>query len=105
QFRFEISTAVPTKIDIEYDGGQSFPSEIVIPVSPSPQLIGYEFNVIRQPDKLTIETPAGVFIDTGYVGRESYQSDLNSALASMGLPPETISPGDVVINNEHFAIG
>lgn len=105
QFRFEVASYSTGKIDIEYEGGQSFPSEILIPVAPIPQVISYELNVVRQPDKLNIESSSGIFIDTGYIGDTSYQSDLNQELLSRGLPPEPITPGDPIIDNNHYSIG
>lgn len=54
----------------------------------------FSFNAGPYPDKFVVRYKGVEVINTGYVGSPSYQSALDSALASLGHPPETIVDSD-----------
>lgn len=76
---------------IQYQGGQTFPTEfsMLIPAISGTQNI--QFNSFAIPDKLEILLNGVSVLDTGYVGSTAYQTELDSALTALGEPTETIT--------------
>ena len=93
QFRFEVSNGVFIVDEFDYEGGDSFPSTIILNTSIASEQHTYDLYVGSIPDKLTSRVGETPIADTGYVGLMNYQSQLNSALAARGLPPEPITNG------------
>lgn len=73
-----------------FNGGQSFPSETTITLGSGTGEVVLSFNAFGVPDKFIVEFDGVEVINTGYRGNTSEQAALNSALGSLGLPPETI---------------
>lgn len=82
-----------------YSGGESFPTEVDIILGDDLGTVSLHADPFSIPDKFIVEYPKGsgiIVINTGYIGDSSYQSALDAALASRGLPPETIAgPGPI----------
>lgn len=73
-----------------YSGGEDFPTRYKINLTQS-GVVDFNWQVGGIPDKFIIVQNDVVLVDTGYVGLTSYQSELDSELASRGLPSETIT--------------
>lgn len=81
-------------IDESYDGGQSFPTTIIINCPSNLGLVELDLTAGSIPDKLHVLMDGSLVFDTGYVGSAEYfQSSLDANLASRGMPPETIGTG------------
>lgn len=93
QFRFEVSNGAGDEVDFQFDGGSAYPANISIPTPFAGALVVVDMYAGAAPDKMTITSGVAGEVDTGYVGAASFQSQLNNALASMGLPPEPINQG------------
>lgn len=78
-----------------YSGGQSFPSRYSVNLGPTTGTVTLSYDTVNIPDKIIIYYNGAKVVDTGYRGASSYQSQLNDALASRGLPPETIAGGAI----------
>lgn len=107
QIKAELSYGTSSEvIEEEYDGGQSFPAEFIIPVSSGPGIVDFDFWVGSAPDKLEILINDVVVYDTGYVGNASlFQTQLDDNLDGRGLPPEPIGPGNYQIDPDPSVSG
>jgi len=81
---------VPCGAGSQYSGGEAFPQTDVVDLGTATGLVTLDFSALRVPDKFIVEFDGVEVINTGYRGDASHQTDLNAALASRGLPPETI---------------
>jgi len=75
---------------VTYSGAQVFPRTITVALGAGTGTITLNYQAYNVPDKFVVTFDGAVVIDTGYRGRSSYQSQLNSELASRGYPAETI---------------
>lgn len=74
-------------------GGQTFPQKIEVEIGTSIGPAEFYFNALNQPDRFVLVHDGKVKFDSGYVTQSSpstYQSKINSALASKGLPNSTV---------------
>ena len=78
--------------EYSYAGGQDFPTRYQINISEN-GVVDFDWTTGNIPDKFIIVQDDVVLLDTGYRGDTSYQSDLDTELASRGLPSETIISG------------
>lgn len=85
------STAIACGDPATYAGGSSYSYEFYDVLGPTTGVIGVRFFPGAVPDKVEVWIDGDKVFDSGYVGDTSYQSALNSALAGMGLPPESIT--------------
>lgn len=92
-FQFVVSAA-PTASQSSQSGsgGTVFPGVYSVPTGGYRGNVVFSFDMFNAPDKMQVFDGDTLVIDTGYRGAVSYQSALDSALASHGLPPETITP-------------
>lgn len=76
---------------VQYNGGESFPTEFTIKIDPS--IINHTllFDANSIPDKVIVLINGVEVLNTGYVGNTSYQTQLDAALISLGEPPATIT--------------
>ena len=85
---------IPCGAGSEYTGGPSYPQTDIIDLGTATGIVTLTFNARSIPDKFVVEFDGVEVINTGYRGSTSYQSNLNTALAILGLPAETIEgPG------------
>lgn len=77
-----------------YSGGIAYPDTQIIELGATTGVVTLSFNAHDVPDKFTLEFDGVIVIDTGYRGAQNEQGRLNTALADLGEPSETItSPG------------
>ena len=77
-----------------YSGGKAYPDTQIIELGTATGIVTLDFQAHDVPDQFTLEFDGAVVIDTGYRGTQSYQGQLNTALAALGAPSATItSPG------------
>lgn len=88
--RIEPLEVVMCGTERQFDGGASFPSEEIITLGSSTGSVTLAFNARGVPDKFEVWFDGEKVIDTGYRGDFDQQSNLDSALASKGLPSEPI---------------
>jgi len=81
---------VPCGAGTEYDGGEAYPQTDVVDLGSATGIVTLNFEAQSIPDKFIVEFDGVEVINTGYRGNSSQQTDLNTALASRGLPAETI---------------
>ena len=74
-----------------FDGGESFPSEFAVLLGSGNGTVTLRFTTGPVPDKCEVWLGGVKVIDTGYIGDTAEQSNLNAALATHSLPPETIT--------------
>lgn len=79
--------------EASYEGGASFPTVQPIELGTAIGRVYLQFDGQTVPDKFIVDFDGVDVIDTGYRGNTSQQAALNAALASKGLPPETITGG------------
>lgn len=85
---------IPCGTSTTYSGGEGFPTENIINLGSSLGTVTLTYDAFSIPDKFQVFFDGVKVIDTGYKGDTSQQSALDSALAAMGLPSETITtPG------------
>lgn len=85
-----LTPPVPCDTGASYSGGEAFPSIQTISLGTDLGTVVLNFDALSVPDKFEVWFDGVKVIDTGYRGDISLQSNLNSALAARGLPPETI---------------
>lgn len=73
-----------------YNGGQSFPTTIMVILGSGTGLVNLVYNSDGIPDKFIVRYSGSEVINTGYRGDSFRQAGLNAALAARGLPPEEI---------------
>jgi len=86
-----VSCGMPTT----YGGGAGFPTDTIISLGAGTGLVNFFYDAQSIPDKFQVYFDGALVIDTGYKGDISQQTTLNAALAAMGLPPETITNGNI----------
>ena len=85
-----IAPDIPCGAGSEYSGGEAFPQTDVVSLGTATGIVTLNYDARSIPDKFIVEFDGVEVINTGYRGNTSQQTDLNAALASRGLPPETI---------------
>ena len=93
------TVTIPCGGTATYNGGQSFPSEVFSTVGSDTGYIVIGVNPFEVPDKFVIYLDDIKVADTGYRGASRYQSDLDTALSSKGLPNETIVADSALFYN------
>jgi len=73
-----------------FSGGVAFPSYHNIELGSNTGSVTLTYNAQNVPDKFELWFDGVKVIDTGYRGGSTAQSDLDQALANLGLPSETI---------------
>lgn len=68
----------------------TMPHYINVTLGANTGVVTLNFDAYGAPDKFEVWFEGQKVIDTGYRGDGAFQSSLNDALASFGLPPETI---------------
>ena len=81
---------VPCGAGSQYNGGVAYPQVDVVDLGSATGIVTLDFNAIGIPDKFIVEFDGVEVINTGYRGNASNQTQLNAALANLGLPSETI---------------
>ena len=71
-------------------GGYAYPDIRNIQLGSSTGTVELTYDALGEPDKFIVEFDGVEVINTGYRGNASQQGDLNSALAALGQPAETI---------------
>ena len=71
-------------------GGYAYPDIRNIQLGSSTGTVELTYDALGEPDKFIVEFDGVEVINTGYRGNASQQGDLNSALAVLGQPAETI---------------
>ena len=96
---------IPCGAGSQYNGGVAFPQTDVVSLGTATGIVTLNFDAVGYPDKFIVEFDGVEVINTGYRGNASEQTNLNNALAGLGLPPETISgiPDGVVTFNKTTA--
>jgi len=85
---------VPCGAGSQYSGGPAFPQVDVVDLGSATGIVTLNFNASFIPDKFIVEFDGVEVINTGYRGTTDNQTLLNTALANLGLPSETIqAPG------------
>lgn len=85
-----VTPDVPCGAGSTYSGQEVFPQTDIVDLGTATGIVTLDFNAVGIPDKFIVEFDGVEVINTGYRGNVFYQTDLNAALASRGLPPETI---------------
>ena len=85
-----IEADIPCGAGSLYTGGPSFPQVDIVELGSATGIVTLNFNAGFVPDKFIVEFDGVEVINTGYRGLNSYQTDLNTALAELGLDAETI---------------
>ena len=75
--------------EYSYSGNQDYPERYVLNLGATGTST-LTFQAYQIPDKWVIIQDNEILLDTGYRGSSNYQSELDTELASRGLPPETI---------------
>lgn len=89
---FTAGSSINCGIVYKYDASQPiFPSETIVNVGTFVGNIVFNFSAYPYPQKFIIIFDGTEVGNTGYRGDTLYQSGLDSALASKGLPSETIA--------------
>lgn len=103
QYEFVVSVdgiAIPDDPEVDcdstigYGGGESFPSVLQIELGICVGRVDLHYAPGGIPDKFILEIDGEEVLNSGYRGNTSFQTALNAELASRGLQPETIHPGD-----------
>ena len=81
---------IPCGAGAEYSGAEAFPQTDIVDLGTATGIVTLDFEALAIPDKFIVEFDGVEVINTGYRGNSSQQTALNAALASRGLPPETI---------------
>jgi len=85
---------VPCGAGSQYNGNVAYPQTDIVDLGTGTGIVTLNFNAASIPDKFIVEFDGVEVINTGYRGSASYQTTLNSYLANLGLPSETIqAPG------------
>lgn len=88
------ATPVACGASTSYTGGATFPTDTIIDLGTGTGSVVLTYDMFSVPDKAQVLIDGIIKLDTGYRGDSSEQSALNAALATHGLPPETIQgPG------------
>lgn len=88
------ATPVECGDSTSYSGGETFPTDTIIHLGSATGTVTLNYDMLSIPDKAQVYINGVLKLDTGYRGDSSEQSALNAALATRGLPPETImGPG------------
>jgi len=82
---------IPCGTAQSFTGGQSFPTEQTINLGSGLGVVTLSYEAFDLPDKFQVFFNGVKVIDTGYKGATPYQSELDTSLASKGLPSETIT--------------
>lgn len=93
--------------NIQYSGGENYPTEFTIPINPLVVANQIQFDAASVPDKLVVLINGLSVLDTGYIGNTAYQSVLDAELISRGDPTETITSasGMITYNYNNFGGG
>ena len=79
---------------VNYSGGPTFPDTQIVESGSTTGVVTLNFDAAIEPSRFTLEFDGVIVIDTGYRGETNDQGVLNSALAELGQPAQTItSPG------------
>lgn len=97
-----IENAIPCGTDLQFNGGESFPSEHNIVLGSGIGVVDITCIAYSIPDKFVFSIDGEVVLDTGYLGDTTRQNNLNSKLTELGLPIETIKPNSNEENNYSF---
>tara|TARA_R110001606_G_C15382953_1_gene650642 strand:- start:504 stop:1340 length:837 start_codon:yes stop_codon:yes gene_type:complete len=81
---------VPCGAGSQYSGGPAFPQTDIVDLGTATGIVTLDFFGDNVPDKFIVEFDGVEVINTGYRGNSANQTQLNEALAVLGLPPETI---------------
>ena len=74
-----------------FRGGQQFPTYLNVNLGIGTGAVTLDFDALGIPDKFEVWFDGNKVIDTGYRGDISRQASLDTALAELGLPSETIT--------------
>ncbi|BBA65518.1 hypothetical protein [Xanthomonas phage XacN1] len=78
------------------------PDEQFVNLGAATGYVTVALNTGNIPDKMDVIIDGEIVFTTGYYGSPSYQSALNAALASYGLPQETITQSAGIGNYDYF---
>ena len=90
---FNCPTAIPTipcGAGTSYSGGASYPTIQQVTLGSDTGTVTLDYQAYSVPDKFIVEFDGVEVINTGYRGDAFQQQNLNSALAILGEPAETI---------------
>jgi hypothetical protein len=85
-----IDVTVPCGEEIQYTGGESYPTEQIVTLGSDLGTVTLSYNAFGIPDKFIVIFDGVEVINTGYRGDASQQTALNDALSLRGEGPETI---------------
>jgi len=88
---YRIISIAQCGINVEYQGGQVYPTTMTIQINPTLSQSIY-IEPASVPDKFIVLIGGVEVVNTGYIGNASYQPQLDAALTALGDPTEVITP-------------